>query len=83
MRAISKPIYRSKLRSYLGMKYYSFRRKLLWMKSKDIFASDKTESLLPHSVFSHKTILRRKLKDVDMWVQENKIVNVTYSHHLR
>ena len=76
MRKISKPINRSKLRFYLGIKYYSFLRKLLWIKKRNIFAKDRTENLLPYVVFSHKTILRRQLKDVDMWMQENKIINL-------
>ena len=41
-----------------------------------MFVKDRTENLLPYAVFLHKTILRRKLKDVDMWMQENKIVNL-------
>lgn len=31
---------------------------------------------MPIEIFTHKTILRRKLQNVDMWIQENKITNL-------
>ena len=40
------------------------------------FAHTKQFDPLPFSCFSHKTLLRRKLKNVDMWMQENKITNL-------
>ncbi len=73
---IKKPIKRSALRSTLGKLYYSFLRKLLWLKMKPLFSKQTTESKLPYCYFSHKTPLLRKLKDVDMWYQHNKIVNL-------
>ncbi len=76
MKKIKKPIKRSRLRSFLGMQYYAFLRKLLWISKRNIFAKTIDNELLPHTVFTHKTILRRKLKDVDMWLQENKIINL-------
>ncbi|MFI3238224.1 MAG: VanW family protein [Lachnospiraceae bacterium] len=75
-RKISKPIHRSKLRAFLGMKYYTLLRRIFWIKKRGVFARDKMEVSLPCTIFSHKTILRRRLKDVDMWMQENKIVNL-------
>lgn len=39
------------------------------------FARKKSRPL-PENIFSHKTVLRRKLKAVDMHMQENKIVNL-------
>lgn len=76
MRKISKPVKRSALRSFLGMQYYGLLRKLLWVKNRSMFASKTSDELLPYPVFSHKTVLYRKLKDVDMWMQENKIINL-------
>jgi vancomycin resistance protein VanW len=40
------------------------------------FASQTSSELLPFHVFSHKTPLLRQLKDVDMWMQYNKITNL-------
>lgn len=41
-----------------------------------MFASERTQDFLPYNIFSHRTILRRQLQDVDIWMQENKIVNL-------
>lgn len=73
---IEEPIKRSKLRSYLGKQYYGLLRKILWIKQNHLFANEISQVVLPYSIFEHKTLLRRKLKDVDMWMQENKIVNL-------
>lgn len=41
-----------------------------------MFATTYLQKKLPFVYFSHQTILLRKLKDVDMWLQENKITNL-------
>lgn len=74
--SVEKPKYRSKFRTTLGKHYYGFFRKLLWIKMRKQFAKSFREELLEYQYFSHKTILLRKLKDVDMWLQENKIINL-------
>ncbi|MBP1559598.1 MAG: VanW family protein [Oscillospiraceae bacterium] len=74
--SVEKPKNRSDLRLWLGDKYYGLRRKLLWIKMNHCFAKSFSKALLPFTYFSHKTILRRRLKDVDMWLQENKIINL-------
>ncbi len=76
MKNMEKPIHRSNLRLALGKKYYGFRRKLLWIRQNKYFAKTFNKTPLPYECFSHKTILMRKLKDVDMWMQENKVVNL-------
>ena len=76
MSEMDKPIKRSFLRRKLGMGYYSFMRRIFWIKMKDIFAADYEEENLPYVYFSHRTLMLRKLKDVDMWMQHNKIVNL-------
>ena len=73
---MEKPQYRSHLRMKLGGMYFGFLRKLMWLKMHRSFARGKQASLLPYQCTSHKTPLMRKLKDVDMWLQENKIVNL-------
>lgn len=72
---MKKPIHRSKIRIFVGRIYYTLKRYFYWHFSKVDFAKN-FESYLPIEIFSHKTILRRKLKNVDMWVQENKITNL-------
>lgn len=76
MNILEKPKQRSEIRLFFGRCYYSTLRKLLWLKMKKQFASDTSKGHLPFCYFEHKTILLRKLKDVDMWMQQNKIVNL-------
>ena len=73
---MQKPIKRSKLRSKCGNLYYGTRRKLLWIKMNKKFAKTRCAEPLAFSYFTHKTPLLRKLKDVDMWMQYNKITNL-------
>ncbi len=76
MRSIEKPKQRSKLRSKLGQAYYEALRKSFWLKNRGSFAKTRQDENFPFVYFRHKTLLRRQLKDVDMWMQENKIVNL-------
>jgi vancomycin resistance protein VanW len=71
-----KPIKRSPLRIYFGKKYYRFKRYLDWYLGGKKFAKQKENSLLPYVNYVHKTPLLRKLKDVDMWLQDNKVTNI-------
>lgn len=73
---IQKPAKRSALRSRLGLVYYSFLRHMLWLTMNRQFAKDRQLRELPFVYFTHKTPLLRKLKDVDMWMQYNKITNL-------
>jgi len=72
---VEKPIHRGEFRLFLGMKYYAFKRKLQWIKMRKVFAKSKQDNL-KHQVFAHQTPLLRKLKDVDMKYQYNKIINL-------
>lgn len=71
------PIPRSPLRIYLGKKYYRLRRYARWYFDGNTYAKTKESSLLPYTIFTHKTPLLRQLKDVDMWLQHNKIKNLS------
>lgn len=71
-----KPIKRSRLRAKCGMAYYGFKRKQMWKKMNNIFAQERIEKTLEYQYFEHKTLLLRKLKDVDMQLQYNKIENL-------
>ena len=46
------------------------------MKNSKYFAKSKSKTKLPYMYFSHKTQLLRKLKDIDMWMQHNKVINL-------
>lgn len=73
-----RPIKRSQLRIYFGKKYYRFKRYLDWYFGEKKFAKHRpNHDLLPFRIFEHRTPLLRKLRDVDMWLQHNKITNLT------
>jgi len=73
---LKKPIQRSDIRLFLGRIYFTLKRHRLWLFGGINFAREKPTSHLPHQHASHKTPLLRKLKDVDMYLQHNKINNL-------
>ena len=76
MHSIPKPIPRSKLRLKCGRIYYGAMRKLVWLSMFHKFSRVRREMPLEYLCFSHKTPLMRQLKDVDMWLQQNKVINL-------
>lgn len=74
--AVKKPIKRSALRIKLGTMYYGVQRYALWVKMNGQFAKKKDTTPLPYKYFDHRTLMLRKLKDVDMWMQHNKVTNL-------
>ena len=73
--AVEKPKMRSSLRLALGRYYYTLKRLAWWTFGGVSFAS-KFGELLPFVCFSHATPLLRRLKDVDMQLQHNKVTNL-------
>lgn len=71
-----KPIHRSPLRIYFGKKYYRLKTYKDWYFGNKKFVSKKQKEPLKHVVFSHKSLLHRQLKDVEMWLQDNKVQNL-------
>lgn len=69
-------IERSALRKRLGECYYALLRYLLWLSPKYRFAKEQSPGLLPFLHARHQTLLLRPLKDIDMQLQHNKIVNL-------
>jgi vancomycin resistance protein VanW len=74
---LQKPIKRSPLRIYFGKMYYRVKRYLEWYTDGKKYAKQKKDSKLKYVIFIHKTPLLRQLKDVDMWLQHNKVINLT------
>lgn len=71
-----KPLKRSKLRMFLGKKYYVYKRYLQWYLGAKKYALDIDKEYRAYVAFTHKTPLLRKLKDVEMYLQYNKITNL-------
>ena len=74
-KSTAKPIDRSPLRLHFGQIYFSLKRHMVWLFGGLKFARQ-SDNHLPFKCFSHKTPLMRKLKDVDMYLQRNKVVNL-------
>lgn len=75
-RTVSKPKKRSALRLRLGSIYFGWRRRLQWLNLRKNFAAEQSAALLPYVSASHQTPLLRKLKNLDMQLQYNKITNL-------
>lgn len=73
---VEKPLRRSRLRRMLGKEFYILRRKLKWCFSGDRFAGFSDFTKTPYVWMSHHSTLLRKLKDVDMHLQYNKVDNL-------
>ncbi|MCL2753353.1 MAG: VanW family protein [Defluviitaleaceae bacterium] len=73
---VTKPKERSFLRMTLGKAWFRAKRRLQWTFSNEKFAQIRNDAQAHELYFSHKTPLLRKLKDVDMHLQHNKIINL-------
>lgn len=71
-----KPIKRSKYRIALGKAWYTYTRYFEWCLNNKKYSANKDENYLPYLVYQHRTPLLRKLKNVEMWMQYNKVVNL-------
>ncbi len=76
MNQIEKPIHRSSLRRKIGREYYILKRKVEWILGDKIYSKTKSDFKYKNIVFSHKSVILRKLKDVDMYLQDNKRKNL-------
>lgn len=74
--SVPKPSKRSYLRSLAGREYYVVKRRLNWLVNYRHFARPDTNIRLEHSVFTHRTMMLRPLRDVEMYLQHNKITNL-------
>ena len=69
-------IKRSKLMLWLGRCFYTLKRRFEWIFSDIKFATEILLDRLPAPIFTHQSILLRQLKDVEMWLQYNKVTNL-------
>ena len=76
MTTIEKPIKRNRIRQLLGKEFYIAKRQLEWISGKKKWAGKDEGEFNENVVFEHKSTILRKLKDVDMQLQENKRTNL-------
>jgi vancomycin resistance protein VanW len=73
---ITKPIKRGRLRQILGKEFYIYKRKKDWLFGDRKWAKTKSKTFEGVPVFEHRSMILRPLKDVDMYLQENKRTNL-------
>lgn len=76
VKKVPKPILRSRLRQIIGKEYFIFKRKLHWYITNVKWSSSKNNSDIDYSVFKHRSMVLRPLRNVDMILQENKRRNL-------
>ena len=74
--ALPKPKLRSGLRLALGKAWFIARRRIEWHTSSKRYATARQADRLPHLHASHRTPMLRELKNVDMWLQHNKVASL-------
>ncbi len=62
---------------YLSSQKEILRRRLQNRRMRGVFARQKQQQKLPVCVYRHTSLIRRRLGDVDMQLQENKAVNLS------
>src|SRR5690554_1727395 len=76
MKEIEKPKQRSQLRQILGKEYFILKRKMNWLFGNRKWAVSKSTDPFTNTVFRHKSMILRPLKNLDMYLQENKRTNL-------
>lgn len=71
-----KPKKRSKVRLLIGKYYYRCKKTLFWIVGDIKFSRHKESAPFKYTYITHSTPLIRQLKDVDMYLQYNKITNL-------
>jgi vancomycin resistance protein VanW len=69
------PIRRTRLRHLLGRHYFTLKRRMDWYFGSQKWAINRKVPLY-FLLFQHQSVLLRRLKDVDMHLQHNKIANL-------
>jgi vancomycin resistance protein VanW len=73
---VEKPRKRSALRRVLGREYFILKRQMNWWFNRVHFARIDTHPGHNYSLIKHKSFLLRPLKDVEMYLQHNKVKNL-------
>src|SRR5690606_25322765 len=71
-----KPQQRSNLRKFLGKEFFIVKRQVNWLFGNNNFAKIDPEISYDNSLIKHKSLLLRPRKDVEMYLQHNKITNL-------
>lgn len=73
---MNKPKHRSALRILIGHCYFVAKKNLEWIVFQKRFSNELRKDSLKYKIFEHQSLLLRPLKDLEMWMQFNKITNL-------
>ncbi len=74
----NRPVNRPKFRIFLGKLFFTSRRYIQWFFNRSIKYAVMIQTVeLPHLAARHSTPLYRKLRNVDNWLQDNKVINLS------
>lgn len=73
---VKKPKYRGPYYKQAAKNYFIFKRYFNWLFSGDTYARVQKETTFDHLLIRHRSFLLRPLKDVDMYLQHNKVTNL-------
>lgn len=73
---INKPKNKSRLRRKIGKEIFIYKRYFYWFLNRKKFSKIDSQISFDYSVIKHKSFLLRPLKDVDMYLQHNKVTNL-------
>lgn len=75
-RTVEKPKERGAFRKLAGREYFIAKRRWEWLTRSREYVSTLTEHKLDESIFQHRSFLLRPLKNVEMYLQHNKVTNL-------
>ncbi len=70
---VEQPEYRGKWRMWAGKEYFIFKRQLAWWFKSRRYSKPSKDLKFQHTIIKHQSVLLRPLKNVDMYLQHNKI----------
>ena len=73
---VDKPKQRSNLRKLLGKEFFIVKRQINWLLGDNNFVRVDSKTKFNNSLIKHKSFLLRPLKDVEMYLQHNKVTNL-------
>ena len=73
---VEKPQKRNAIRKYLGKEYFIIKRQIRWIFGGENFAQVNQAVKFNNHLIQHKSFLLRPLKDVEMYLQHNKVTNL-------
>jgi vancomycin resistance protein VanW len=73
---VAKPSNRSHLRMVLGKEVFITKRRIKWILGGESYAKADAKVNFENVLIKHKSFLLRPLKDVEMYLQHNKVTNL-------